>query len=358
MKNIELCTSIFRFNYKMDYLPYYKKYTIALKPDKSVLELLEMINDIEGFEFDKSGCYLKINNLFLHSDTNIGELVEKLGTTEWTIEPISKYSAKLDFMIDTNELEAKLGIFDEYLTQEQKDEYKEKYILEYYASNTLEYNREYMGDHCLLVAYDIIQENRLAQDAIAKIVKNENSGILYHTDLSHRLLEDKNDVEAKIKKLYAYCNMQIPEVEKESISTPKEIKQSFAGFNIAVYGENRETIRDEYVKASNAKYIDIVSGLDDLAINSQSVDKKFTLAIAGNILLEAKDSNSDFLVVQNDSQLAIFDKMQKKIESVVGRDIILPVITAKQFEMLLAGEKNISTLGFNKHKVKVSFLDY
>jgi hypothetical protein len=34
----------------------------------------------------------------------------------------------------------------------------------------------------------------------------------------------------------------------------------------------------------------------------------------------------------------------------------LPIISQEQFKKLLEGEKNIVTLGFDKHKVKVSFL--
>ena len=94
-----------------------------------------------------------------------------------------------------------------------------------------------------------------------------------------------------------------------------------------------------------------------MALNSQLVNKEFSLRIAGEILLEAKDRSADFLIVQNKEDLAIFDGMQSKIAAVVNRDINLPIITEEQFVMLLEGEKDTNKLGFNQHKVKVSFLE-
>jgi len=38
---------LFRFNYSMDYLPYYKKYTLAYAKDECVYDILNKINEIE-----------------------------------------------------------------------------------------------------------------------------------------------------------------------------------------------------------------------------------------------------------------------------------------------------------------------
>ena len=119
---------------------------------------------------------------------------------------------------------------------------------------------------------------------------------------------------------------------------------------------NNTKLLEQLIVTSDAKYINLNSKNDDLAFQSQEVNKTFSYKIAGNILLEAKDSNADFIVVQSEDSFKLFDNKQKEIEKVVGREIQLPVITLKQFNNILAGEKNFKALGFDTHKVAVSFL--
>ena len=79
--------------------------------------------------------------------------------------------------------------------------------------------------------------------------------------------------------------------------------------------------------------------------------------MAGTILLEALDNNADFLIVNTEEDLSLFDAQQKNIEKTMGREINLPVLTRGQFVKLLEGEKNKNALGFNIHKIKIPFLD-
>ena len=53
---------------------------------------------------------------------------------------------------------------------------------------------------------------------------------------------------------------------------------------------------------------------------------------------------------------SLLDNKQKEIECVVGRDINLPIVTVEQFSNILSGVKDPVKLGFDKHKVAVSFL--
>jgi len=351
---------LFKFNHSVDYLPYYKTYKIEYLEDETIYDLLNKINEIESFSYDTyEKCNVNINNYFFSADILINEMVEKVGM-ELTINPISLYRVKNDLIINSDDYDSKMKIFDSYLSDEQKSDFKEKYKLEYYASNTMLLNKDYIGDHCLLIANEIIEKNGAEESDILDILTNKDTGILYHTSLKPRLFVNRYDVEEVYKKLLlkikAYKNVKFEERKKSVVDLDIDISQYFKGFNIALYN-TEGCLFGKVIEKSRAKYLHLDSRRDDLALNSSLVNKNFSLQIAGVVLLEAKDKNADFLIVKEAKDLEIFDEMQSKIETVVNRAINLPVITQAQFEMLLKGEKDTAKLGFNTHKVKVEFLD-
>jgi len=244
---------------------------------------------------------------------------------------------------------------------EQKKIYEKKFILEYYASNSININRNYIGNHNLLIAYDLIKNNKTIQNEIVKILLDKNNGIWYQTSLKNRLFNYSLSNEERYKKLVDICIPNSYEknkyfLDKEDCSI--EIKTSFLGFNIAVYQGTQDISFENIIAKSNGTYIFINSRFHDLALSSLEVNSNFSLKIAGEILLDAKDSNVDFLIVNDMQSFEIFDKNQEEIQKIVGRDINIPIISSKQFYMLLKGEKDIKKLGFDKHKVKVNFIDY
>jgi len=351
---------LFRFNHSVDYLPYYKTYNIKYDENGSVYDLLNSINEIEQFSYEvKEKCSVNINSYFISSDVLIKDIVRSLGD-ELTIEPISLYRVKNDLVINSDDYDAKLALFDCFLTDEQKEIFKEKYKLEYYASHTMIVHKDYIGDHLLLIADELIRQKPNQEKDILEIIQDKDNGILYHTSLKKRIFQNRYNVEEVYERLLhkipQYKKLKIVKKNKSVLPEDLEIKQLFKGFFIAVYN-TQGCIYRKLVQQSRANYIHLDTRRDDLALNSKLVNKDFSLKIAGKVLLEAKDRNADFLIVQDEQDLTIFDAMQKKIEQVVNRDINLPVITEAQFLMLLQGEKNITTLGFLKHTIKVSLLD-
>ncbi|MGB3749945.1 MAG: DUF5644 domain-containing protein [Arcobacteraceae bacterium] len=351
---------LFRFNHSVDYLPYYKTYNIKYDKNDCVYDLLNSINEIDQFSYDeKEKCSVNINSYFISSDVLIKDIVRIIGD-ELTIEPISLYRVTNDLVINTDDYDTKLALFDCFLNDEQKEVFKEKYKLEYYASHTMIVHKDYIGDHLLLIADELIRQNPNQEKDILDIISSKDNGIFYHTSLKKRIFQNRYDVEEVYERLLhkipQYKNIITLKKEKSVLPEDLEIKQFFKGFFIAVYN-TQGCIYRKLVQKSRASYIHLDSRRDDLALNSQLVNKEFSLKIAGKILLEAKDRNADFLIVQDQKDLEIFDAMQKKIETVVNRDIDLPVITEAQFVMLLQGEKNISSLGFLNHTIKVPFLD-
>ncbi len=348
----KVCVDLFRFNKNTDYLPYYTKYILDYKSEDKVSTLLDSMNKIQAFGCENiENCYIKINNLYLHSSENLQDVIAEVGT-DLIIEPISTKRAVHDLVIDTSDYSDKLSKLDKFLTPEDIQHYVGQYLLEYYASNSLSFNSDYIGDHVLLIASDLIEKNPDSKDEILEILNDENTGAVYHTALDNRIFQYCSSKQEKLKSLIEskIINSQI--INSDDIT----VSQEFRGFNIASYDGvvKNDTIKN-LIEKSNATYINCISKNDDLALQALELNKTFTYQIAGNILLEAKDRNADFIVVPAEC-LAIFDGKQQEIEKAVGRDINLSVVTTEQFIQLLNNEKDIKTLGFDKHTTPITFL--
>ncbi len=347
---------LFRFNHKTDYLPYYKKYEFTYEKEDTVNDLLNKINSVEKFEFngtDKFG--VKINNYFANVDTLIGDIVSKT-SNELVIEPVSSYRAVNDLTINNDDFFEKMELLGKYLSDEQKEAYASTAQLLYYSSNTLNFNKGYIGDHMLLIADDIINENPSLQDEVLNILKDNKSGGWYHTSLEKRVFDLDKDVKNKIDSTLLKLTGKTTQSPAELTMEDLQIAQKFTNFNIAVYDKDDTSVLENYISKSDAKCIAASSKNDDLALHTIEIDKSFSYKIAGNILLEAKDSNADFMVVKDEEIFKIFDNSQKEIAKTVGREIDLPIVTFEQFTNILSGEKDPEKLGFKKHKVDVNFL--
>lgn len=355
----ELYIELFKFDAKVDYLPYYKKYTIEYNEKDTILSVLNKINSIEKFDYEATNEFnVKINNLYLSAKEYITNIVE-LTSNEFIIEPISKFRARNDLIIDKKDYLEKILLFSNYVNPMDIDEYALNYELDYYASNTYKINRDYIGDHVLLIASDLIEQSPEYTKEVLEIISDKDNGIWYHTALHNRVFNYDISKEARIQNLLK----MMPQIRYTSINTDSKlesivptIQQYFKGFNIASYEGTTKDSCAEIIKDSFALHVELSSKNEDLAPYSTLVSNDFSLKIAGDILLEAKDNNADFLVVRGNGDVALFDGQQKNIEKASGREIDLPVISQKQFLQVLGGEKDETKLGFNSHKVKVSFL--
>ena len=144
--------------------------------------------------------------------------------------------------------------------------------------------------------------------------------------------------------------------EETNVSSASNVSQDFSGFNIAAYHGVKETNLSALIESSQARYVEFPSSKEDLASHSALSDEDFSYKIAGDILMQAKDNNADFMLVKNDKTKEFFDKNQTKMEKLTGRDLGVSIVSQDQFIQILEGEKDKEKLGFNSHKVEVSFL--
>ena len=322
---------LFKFDSKTDYLPYYKSYKLALNNENTINDVLITLYDIEKFSYLKDEVFfLRVNGIFTSSDVKISEFI--INSNELLLEPLSVNRAINDLIIDTKDYQNKLSLLDAYFTEDEKVLIiKEKiYMLEYYASNTLYFNDDYIGEHVLFLASELIQKDPSLKDEITSLVDTDN-GIKIRSSLNHRVVNSNEEV----PKNYA------------EVTLNSEVLQYFDNFNIALYCALNDTSFENIIKSSNANYIELQSKHFDIPMSST----KLSYLMAGNILLEAMDNNADFLIVNDVSELKLFDAKQKSIEKTTGREIGLPVLTRDEFIQLLQGSKELSS-----HKVKISFL--
>lgn len=325
---------LFKFDSKTDYLPYYKNYSINTSKLNTLNDLLEEIYSIEKFEFiNNEDFFLQVNSQFTSSNAFLHEVLDN--SNELVIEPLSIKRALHDLIIDTKDYQNKFDLLDAYISESEKETLiKEKmYMLEYYASNTLNFHEDYIGEHVVLLGLDIAKKDPTLKDEIFNLLNGED-GIINKSSLKYRILN-------------------YPEKKEENTKDTFEVVQSFENFNIALYyGLNPNTF-EHVIKQSNATFVDIKSKNFDIPMSA----KKLSYLMAGTILLDAIDNNADFLLVNSQEDISLFDAQQKNIAKVMGREIDLPVLTRGQFIKLLEGEKDKNTLGLNIHKVTIPFLD-
>jgi len=346
---------LFKFDNKTDYLPYYKSYEVASSSNDTIEDILKKINNIENFSFlEEDNFYVRVNNIFTSTAAHANDFITDTNK-ELLIEPISILRAKNDLIIDIDDYKNKIDILDSFLEEKEKEDIikNKKFLLEYYASNTLHFSRDYIGDHVLLLASDIIKAQPENKNEILELIGDKEDGIQNHTSLENRI-KDYKESESTIYQLTRdYCeknNIVYIHKQYKNHDSDIEIQQFFDNFNISCYNSLGDNSFEKIIVDSKANYEDI--GSKNFELPACSTNNKLKYQIAGNILLEAKDNNADFLIVNDEDDLSIFDGMQKKIEKTVSREILLPVVTKIEFLQLLQGEKKL-----NKRKVNLSFLD-
>lgn len=374
MKN-KLNIELFKFNHESDYLPYYKHYEIEYTDTQSINDILEKIDSIESLGYEKN-CNLRINKQFINSSKLVVDVVKKLGK-KLKFESICEYRATDDLKILNTDYVEKIKIFAPFLNEDEIESYINLYELQYYSSNTINYNRDYIGDHSLLIAYDIIKNKSYYTDEILDILANSEDGIYQYTSSRNRIFDYDSSIEKKVEFLFDlvlehtkpalaknrfFSNLckNPTSLDKHDNVTEQEvglIKQYFNNFNIAYYDGLKSSNLRSIILDSKAELIEIDMRNEDLPAIGFEQSKKVLYKICADILLQAKDNNADFLVLKDESLLNIFDKEQKNISKIIGRDIDLVVISQNQFIQMLQGQRNKEILGFNDHTIKIEFLE-
>lgn len=360
---MKLEISLFRFDYKSDYLPYYTKNFIKVENEKTLLDIFKNINEENPFGFeDKDDFYVVVNKVYTNASISIDELISTFGK-DLTIEPISIRRAHTDLLINDADFHERLKVLSEFIDDEDKAKY-ESYKIYFYASNTINYEYDYIGDPILLLASDLIEKNKNNEQDILNALNEYDCGAQYHTSLEKRVYNLDSEIEKKITELKAKLGVSKPlkeqnfSLEKKNLlnfgifNEIKEIKHDFHDFSLAYFeGTNKDSQTKELLEKLNAKVLKTPSMNNDLALDTFHLNSDFTIKLASNAMIEAFDNGADLLVVDDDNLFNLFDSNRKSLANACGRDVILPVIHKNELAKLAIGEHEQVKQTLSKHTI-------
>ena len=359
---MKLEISLFKFDKNSDYLPYYTKHFLKIENEKNILDILNTIDKNAKLGFTNCTDFdLVINGVFVKASITLKEVVENFGK-ELTIEPISIRRAYNDLLIDDNDFKEKIKILKDLAQEEDKLEYL-KLKQYFYASNTLNYKSDYIGDAILILAYDLIEKSPAIANYVLLALDNVEIGAQYHTSLENRIYNFDMQIEEKIKKVQDYLNL-FEALEKQNFRLNKtliidfgtfeenyEIKHDFKDFNIAYYPSKNPNQTLELLNKLDAKILNLDSMKLDLAKNTFNKNPLITYHVAITILLDAFDNNADFLVVDTFEDFYIFDYNRKQLEKICGREVLLPIIHKNELQKLVSGNHREAKKTLDKHQI-------
>lgn len=359
---MKLEISLFKFDKNSDYLPYYTKHFLKITNETNLLDILNNINNENTLGYINDGDFdLVINGVYAKASITIEQLAKNFGR-DITIEPISIRRACNDLLIDEKDFEGKIELLKDFIDEDDKLYYHtlKQY---YYASNTLNYEDDYIGDAILILASDIIGKRPEIKEMVLGQLDNAEIGAQYHTSLENRILNFDSSIEEKIQKIqndlgyiesienqkYRVNNSLI--IDFDSFNENYEVKHDFKDFNIAYYDYKQCQETQTLLDKLNAKILNLETTKLDLAKETFNKNQKITFKVACTILLDAFDNNADFILVNNDEDFYIFDYNRKSLEKLCGRDVLIPIIHKNELQKLASGDHKTVKRTLDKHQV-------
>ena len=359
---MKLEISLFKFDKNSDYLPYYTKHFLKIETEKNLLDILHTINVNAKIGYRSSENFdLVVNGVYVKASLSINELVKNFGK-ELTIEPISIRRAYHDLLIDEKDFEDRIHILKDFISEEDKNNYM-KLKQYYYASNTLNYKDDYIGDALLVLAHDLLQKNEATQTAILNLLKDEEVGAQYYTSLRNRIFDFDLAIEQKIHSLQEMLKYREP-IDKQNFrinntliidfgtfENEYEVKHTFKNFNLAYYPSENSSETLDLLNKLEANVLNLDSLKIDIAKNTFNKNPEITYRTACTILLDAFDNNADLLVVDTLEDFYVFDYNRKAIEKLCGREILIPIVHKNELQKLAIGKHKEVKLTLDKHQI-------
>jgi len=331
----------FFFNAETDYLPYYKNFNIDLTDEMKAKDLLTLIQERnENFAYPDENLLFRINDLIVDGDQSMSEVVERLGTS-LKIDPISAYRSNNGLIINDDDFMQSYEILAPYASEEDLEYYKTLYAL-HYASETENFDRDYIGDAVLLLAHKMIAANSDHKEVILEAITYPYSSLLdceYENNLFHAqdhtaAIEELKMMVKPPKEPSFMDKLATRLAEKTDALLKKEEKEasvvSVEGKQVAYYAgavtENMDSVQQKIEKPISFSRTNKLSGLTLLKDNP-----KLAYAKAGTTLLDALDSGAQVLIVEEQEVYEMFKNNFKAIEKTMGRDIDLALISAEDF---------------------------
>lgn len=340
----------FFFNAKTDYLPYYKNFTLSVEGETTTKELLGLIKEQNfSFSYPKQKLLVKINGLIVEAKEPVSNIVEKLGT-ELTIEPAKSYRSNDGLKMNDDDFMKAYTLLEPYATESDLKYYKTLYAL-HYASETENFDHNYIGDAILVLAHKMISEGNEHKEAILKAISSVNSGLLdceYENNLfnaqSHdaaitalkdMLTTEENEHPTLLDMIK---NHFCKEKEEKVLTKAKRAAKTIDDLqykHIAYYAglkNNNENVISQIILDMGTKEVTFSRKNKRSGVSILNDNKTLALKKAGATLLQAYDAGAEVLVVENEACYAMFEKNFANIENVIGRKMRgLDLISSEDF---------------------------
>ena len=338
----------FFFNAKTDYLPYYKNFKITIDEEATAKELLIEIQKInENFSFPKQKLVMKINGWVVEAKETIASIVAKLGT-ELQIDPVKSYRSNDGLKINDKDFMASYALLEPYASEADLKYYKTLYAL-HYASETENFDHNYIGDAVLLLAHKMISEGSEHTEAILQAITSADSGLMdceYENNLFNA--EDHTETISALKamanpepepslcsQIIAHFTKKEKEEAKAPVPVPRkritikdlEEKQVAHYAGLASHAQMHAFIAEKGMKGIHFSRAHKLSGLSLLDDNRELAFKK-----AGATLLDAYDAGAEVIIVEDPAVLDMFINNFSSIENTIGRKMIgLELLSTEDF---------------------------
>jgi hypothetical protein len=359
---MKLEISLFRFDKNSDYLPYYTKHFLKIENEKNLLDILRRINSEQQFGYeDNENFDLVVNGIYVKASITLEELVENF-SKEIKIEPINIRRAYSDLLINDRDFKEKIEILSQFVDEEDREEYL-TYKPYYYASTTLNYYYDYVGDALLLTLDSITAKHPEKKGEILDSLEKEHIGPSYYTSSKNKIYDFNKAHEKTISDIQKRIGIY-EDIEKQNFRINNTLIIDFADFKdeytikhdlndfaYSYYSSQGDEKYNDFLNTIKAKNIAIDTSKLQFAKNTFNINQEITYQIATTILLDAFDSGSDFLLVDNEIDFYIFDYNRKELERIAGRDVILPVIHINELQKLALGEHEEVSQTLSKHKI-------
>ena len=250
--------------------------------------------------------------------------------SELKIDPALTYRSNNGLILNDDDFMENFELLAPYASEEDKTYYESLYTV-HYASETTNYNRQFIGDAILLLASKMITDGNENKEAILLAISDEFNGIRcceYENNVLNG--EDHTESIANLKKMFTLkdtasffdkltCGKKDHNIDLETLVSS----------NVALYVGSKEDDLAEVrtlIKNNSASYITFAKSTK--LAGQTLMDTHFEIAHqkAGAMLLNALDSGADVLVcIKRD--VTIFQTAIKSCERVMGRDIKLKIIS-------------------------------
>jgi hypothetical protein len=304
----------------------------------------------ENFSFPEQNLLMKINGLVVEAKQSIASIVEKLGTS-LQVDPVNSYRSNDGLKINDDDFMRSYALLEPYANEADLEYYNTLYAL-HYASETENFDREYIGDAILILAHKMITDGSEHKEDILKALTSVNSGLM-NCEYENNLFNAQDHTETiNVLKAMAHpepepslCSKLMARFsKKEAIKDTTRAKRKtiiidnleekqvahYAG--LASHDEMHALIAKAGMKGIHFSRANKLSGLAILEDN-----RDLALTKAGTTLLDAFDSGAEVIVVEDLAVLDMFLENFSKIEKVIGRKMIgLELMSTEDFRSQLS----------------------